>query len=65
MKQTIADLITVGTYTTRETFNNQLFIYGSECEKYIFLAIWCVCGGGGFNDQWAYFAFQLSSHPYL
>ena len=32
-----------------KTFNNQFFIYGSECEKNIYLAIWCVCvcGGGG------------------
>ena len=30
-----------------KTFNNQFLLYGSECEKYIFLAIWCVCVGGG------------------
>ena len=42
-----ADLITVGTYTTKETPNSQFCMYGSECEKIIFLAIWCVCGGGG------------------
>ena len=40
------DLITVGIYTTREKINNQFFIYGSECEKFIFLAISCVCWGG-------------------
>ena len=43
----IADLITVGTYTTRETFNNQFFIYGSESEKYTFLAFGVCVGGGG------------------
>ena len=38
-------------YIQGKIINNQFFIYGSECEKYIYLAIWCVCwgvlGGGG------------------
>ena len=41
------DLITVGIYTTREKINSQFFINGSECETFIFLAISCVCWGGG------------------
>ena len=46
---------------TRETINNQFFIYGLGCEKCIFLAIWCVCGGGGFNVQTG--PILLSSYP--
>ena len=46
-----------------------LFIYGSECEKYIFLDIWWVLGrgGGGFNDQTGpiLISSQLSFHPYI
>ena len=43
------DLITVGNIIIQQgkTINNQFFIYGSEGETCIFLAIWCVCGGGG------------------
>ena len=54
-------------YLQGKTINNQFFIYGSECEICIVLAIWCVCGGGGgwgggeSNDQTG--PILLSSYP--
>ena len=63
-----ADLITVGTYTTKDTPNIQFCIIWVRMLKCIFLAIWCACvcvGGGCVGGVCVYFAFQLSSHPYL
>ena len=58
----------LGPLQQAKTINSKFFIYGSECEEKKLRFGVCVGGGGGggdFSDQTAYFAFQLSSHPYL
>ena len=57
------EFITVQTYSQQKlTINNQFFIYRPKCEynKHV----WLLGGGGAEWSDWAYYAFQLSSHPY-
>ena len=52
-------------YNKGKQFENQFFIYGPKCKKkYILGLFWGPWGGLQWSD-WAYLAFQLSSHPYL
>ena len=47
-------------YNKGKQFENQFFIYEPKCKKYVYFGLF-----GGPCSDWAYLAFQLSSHPYL
>ena len=52
-------------YNKGKQFENHFLIYGPKCKKiYILGVFWGPWGDLQWSD-WAYLAFQLSSHPYL
>ena len=52
-------------YNKGKQFENHFFIYGPKCKQNIYFGLFGGPWGGLQWLDWAYLAFQLSSHPYL
>ena len=52
-------------YNKGKQFENQFFIHKPKCKKNVYFGLFRGPGGGLQWSDWAYLAFQLSSHPYL